>query len=252
MAIVAAVATFPDEASAWLDYLTRVTRWTVGARCAASRVVAVGRFDATTVTLVAAETLQGEADGGSIGLLLPRPAGAGAPTRFPLPADRDRTLAFLAERTDQDRWSPLDAVAALVPEWATEDLDSDVGVARWFAGLPTDPAERARALAAVIRDPDAAEWPSAVRAIGDEGLDSAAVALQEAAADSAAEPRAATLAAVALWLLGRRPAAIEVFDAVVRRVGDAEFRALWQVQRSLDDESPATLYGPDPDAWGTP
>ena len=249
MATVAAVATFPDEAGAWLDYLARVTRWTVGARCAASRVVAVGRFDAATDTLGAAEIIAGQAVGGSIGLVLPRPAGAGAPTRFPLPADGDRTLAFLAQRAELQRWRPLDAPGALVPEWATENLDSDVGVARWFAGLPTDPPERAQALATAVRDAGAAERPSAVRAIGDEGLDSAADALQEAAAEDTTKPDVATLAAVALWLLGRRPAAIEEFEAIVRRVGDAEFRSFWQVQRTLDSESPVTLYGPDPDGW---
>src|SRR4051794_24886876 len=101
---------FADEASAWLDYLARRTRWTIGARCAAARVVAVGRFSGGTDSLAEAEIIIGGAGTGPIELDLPRPVGTGAPTRFPLPADGDRTLAFLAERTGTGRRPPLDAV----------------------------------------------------------------------------------------------------------------------------------------------
>jgi hypothetical protein len=240
MAIVSPVATFVDEPPAWLDYLARVTRWTLGARYAAAGLVAVGRFDAAAGALDAGEVLKGDAPAGAVAVEVPRPAGAGAPMRFPLPEDGDRTLAFLSGRV------PLDVPGALVPSWATDDLDADVATVRWFAALPTDPAARAEALAAAVRDDDPRRRWNALRAVGDERRDDAADAVREVAADPRTAPEHATLAAVTLWLLGRRPDSLAAFDAVVARVGRAAFRARWQVQETVGDQDPKTLYGPDP------
>jgi hypothetical protein len=254
MAVVTPVTTFPDEPDAWLEHLARVTRWTVGARCTAAQAVVLGRYDASAEALVVQEVLKGEV-GGSAGLLLPRPTGAGAPARFPVPEDGDAVLAFLSERVDADRWPPLDAPGALVPAWAAEGLDATTSAARWFTQLPADSAARADELAAAVRDPDrgGTERTSALRAIGDEGLIAAAPALHEITTSSSVEPQTATLASVALWLLGERGEARQALQGVMRRVGQDQFLALWHVQRtSGDDVAAKQLYGPDSGAWGAP
>ncbi|MEV6631093.1 hypothetical protein AB0M54_10095 [Actinoplanes sp. NPDC051470] len=245
MAVVLPVVAFPDRGADWLGYLARVTRWTIGARCTAAEVVAAGRFDAAREALTVDEILKGDPGHGPIPLALPQPAATGSPPHRPRPGDGDRLLMF-----GTLDGGPLDVPGAVVPAWATADLDADIGVARWFAGLPTDPGARAEALAAVAGDPAEAGRSSALRAIGDEKLRSASPVVHRAAAETA-DPATASYAAVTLWLLDERAAATEALAAITDRTGDDEFRALWGVKPSIGDRVP-TVFGPDPDAWSRP
>lgn len=247
MASVAPVRTFPDDPESWLDYLARTTRWTVGARCAAAQLVAVGEFDGPDDSVMPSELIEGAVDGSSFTLVLPKPAGAGAVSRHPLPQDGDQLLVFLSKASDHG-WRPIDAPAAIVLRTAADDFEEQVDAARWFCSLSGDSGRRTAELASAIADGRSAVRFSAVRAVADEGLESVVPTLQEAATDETTEPRTATYAAVSLWLLGERDSATEAFEAIARRVGSEQFHTLWQVQRSLGDDS-ATLYGPDPDAW---
>jgi hypothetical protein len=194
------------------------------------------------------EVLKGAGEANSIALDLPRPSGAGAPSRNPIPQDGDQVLAFLVEAGEGDRWRPIDAAGAIALGAGTEDLGPLIAAARWFGSLSADAETRAAELSTAIGDAQPAVRLTAIRSIGDEGLEPAAPALRDAAADTTTEPTTATYAAVALWLLGDRAAATAAFDDIVDRVGAEQFFTLWQVQRSLGEES-ATLYGPDPDGW---
>ncbi len=245
MTSVTPVITFPDEPGPWLEYLARVTRWTIGARCDAAQLIVGGRFDGRRHTLGVDEVLDGPKDTTSVELDLPQPIGAGAPSRYPVPQEGDQILAFLVEAEDRGSWRPIEAPGAIVVGSAAEDLDTQVAAARWFSSLAVDAVARAAHFSTAIGDARQAVRFTAIRAIGDEGLDPAAPTLLDAAADPSTEPMTSTYAAVALWLLGHHSAAMDAIDGIVRRVGAEQFLALWQVQRSLGDQS-ETLYGPDP------
>ena len=239
------VTVFVDEPTAWLDHLERRTRHTIGARCAAADLVVVGRRTGDVLDVGA--VLQGEATGTVRLPPVPRDFD-GSEALTPSVRDGERALVFAVAGTGPDSargWVLLDRPGAAVSEAVVDDLDGQVEAATWFARLPQDDDARVPALVDAAEDDNPATASSALRALGDEGHtvatnDLTALAI---ASDVAAVP--ATLAAVALWLLGEDARAAAALAGTVDRLGRDRFLALWGVQETHDD--PATLVGPDPD-----
>jgi len=228
---------FADEPTAWLDYLERRTRHTVGARCAAADLVVVGRR--TGEVLDVGEVLKGESTGTVPLPPVPRDFD-GSEALSPSVHDGERALVFADEHRDL-----LDRPGATVGELTTDDLDAQIEAATWFVGLPEDVDGRVPALVDAADDDNPAIASSALRALGDEGHTAATTDLMAVAiaSDVAAVP--AALAAVALWLLDERARAGAALAGTVDRLGRDRFLDLWGVREAPDD--PATLVGPDPD-----
>ena len=228
---------FADEPTAWLGYLERRTRHTVGARCAAAGLVVVGRR--TGDVLEVGTVLKGE-DVGTVDLPpVPRDFD-GSEALSPSVHDGERALVFAV-----DRQTLLDRPGATVGELTTDDLDAQVEAATWFVGLPDGVDARVRALVDGADDDNPATASSALRALGDEGHTAATTDLMTVAIASDAAAVAAVLAAVALWLLDERARAGAALAGTVDRLGRDRFLDLWGVREAPDD--PATLVGPDPD-----
>ncbi|MDQ0372710.1 hypothetical protein [Cellulomonas humilata] len=231
------VTVFADEPTAWLDYLVRRTRHTVGARCAAADLVVVGRRAGDVLEV--GTVLKGEPVGTVDLPPVPRDFD-GSEAMSPSVHDGERALVFAVDRRDL-----LDRPGATVGELTTDDLDGQIEAATWFVGLPQDVETRVPALVDAAADDNPATASSALRALGDEGHTSATTDLMGVAiaSDVAAVP--ATLAAVALWLLDEKARAAAALAGTVDRLGRDRFLDLWGVQESDDD--PATLVAPDPD-----
>ena len=228
---------FADEPTAWLDYLERRTRHTVGARSAAADLVVVGRRTGDVLEVDA--VLKGEAAATVDLPPVPRDFD-GSEARNPSVHDGERALVFA-----DDRRNLLDRPGATVGELTTDDLDGQIAAATWFVGLPEDDDARVPALVEGADDDNPATSSSALRALGDEGHTAATTDLMAVAiaSDVAAVP--AVLAAVALWLLDERARAAAALAGTVDRLGRDRFLDLWGVREAPDD--PATLVGPDPD-----
>lgn len=234
------VTVFADEPTAWLDYLERRTRHTVGARCAAADLVVVGRRAGDVLRVSA--VLQGEA--AEVVDLPPVPRDFdGSEALTPSVQDGERALVFAVVSSD-GRGTLLDVPGAAVGERTVDDLDAQIGAATWFAGLPHDD-DRVVALVAATDDDNPATASSALRALGDEGHASATTDLMGLAMASDVPVVPAALAAVALWLLDERARAAAALAGTVDRLGRDRFLDLWGVQEAEND--PAALVGPDPD-----
>lgn len=245
-ASVAPVTTFPDEPEGWLAYLAALTRSTIGARASVAELVLYASFRSASSTLEVTESFKGEPGPRPVELELPRPNGAGAPGGIAVPTDGEPTLAFLVAGTDA-RWLPVGMPGALVPSWAAADFAGDVAATQWFCSLPSDPAQRSSAFAAGLDDRNVAIRASSIRAIADEALGQGVPALEAVVSAADGDPRWRVLAAVSLWLLDRRASAVSTFRSAYERTPRDRFLSMWQVQQTVDDEPPVTLYGPDPE-----
>jgi hypothetical protein len=227
---------FADEPTAWLDYLERRTRHTVGARCAAADLVVVGRRagDVLEVDTV----LKGDAVGTVDLPPVPRDVD-GSEALSPSVHDGERALVFA-----DDRRALLARPGATVGELTTDDLDGQIEAATWFAGLPEDVDARVPALVDGADDDNPAIASSALRALGDEGHTAATTDLMTVAIASDVAAAPAVLAAVALWLLDEKARAGAALAGTVDRLGRDRFLDLWGVLEARHD--PATLVGPDP------
>lgn len=241
--IVTPVTTFADEPAAWLDHLDRRTRATVGARCARSDVVVLGRGRGGDLEVVETLLARDQAATHEV-VALPSPSRDfdGSQALAPSVLERERALVFAVVRADGPP-VPIDGPGAVVGEETSDDLERQVAAVRWYAALPTGDAREA-ALLAAAEDGDPAVVSSALRALADEGRTSAVDAL-EALADAAdAPPVRGSLAATALWVLGARDRAERVLGEVVDRTGRDRFRRLWGVREVEGDQ--ALLIAPDP------
>jgi hypothetical protein len=235
------VTVFADEPTAWLDYLERRTRHTVGARCAAADLVVVGRR--TGEVLDVSTVLKGAASGTVPLPPVPRDLDGSEALR-PAVRDGERALVFAVAGGDGG-WVLLDRPGATVGELTADDLDGQVEAATWFAGLPLDEDARVRALVEAADDDNGATTSSALRALGDEGHASATTDAMAVAIASDVPAVPAVLAAVALWLLDEKARASAALAGTVDRLGRDRFLDLWGVQEA--DQDPASLVAPDPD-----
>ena len=218
------VTVFADEPTAWLDYLERRTRHTVGARCAAADLVVVGRRAGDVLEVDA--VLKGESVGTVDLPPVPRDFD-GSEALTPSVHDGERALVFADGRRDL-----LDRPGATVGELTADDLDGQIDAATWFVRLPQDVDARVAALVDGADDDNPATASSALRALGDEGHTAATTDLMAVAiaSDVAAVP--AALAAVALWLLDERARAAAALAGTVDRLGRDRFLELWGVQEA--------------------
>lgn len=243
---ISPITTFVDDPAGWLDYLARRLRTSVAARWLAAEVVVVGRYRADSAEIIVAEVLKGKITGESIRLALPEPEGTDAYPSVPVPANGDLTLAFLAGAEADGERPPLSVPGALLFAAEPDRWTAELQTARWCAALPDDRTARAAAVATAVPDEDRTRSASALTLIADEQLDNAAGAVQDLAGSD--DPYRASLAASALWLLGREGDAVAAFDAMADRVGRDQLLDLWQVRASDDSEDPQILWGPDPES----
>lgn len=254
------VEVLPDDRGALLEYVARRTARTVGRRVDRAGVVVLGTVQA--VELVA---LEPPSSGGKlqVGQLAVDKVLAGPPQDSPLTLAHLRTaLSFEAAAREIDLAQGERGVWFLVgagtdmpslPGAAHRLADGETGPApaelsravEWYAALPAEAGARRDALAAAAHARDERIARAAIRALGDSG-DAAAAAPVEAALDGATDERRERIAA-ALWLLGRREAALSAIAPLL--AGDAKDAWLerWGLAYTLgpDGRRIAELYGPD-------
>ena len=138
--VVLPVTAFADEPTAWLDHLERLTRHTVGARCAAAELVVVGRR--TGEVLDVSAVLKG--------------TGTGAVHLPPVPRDFDGSEALHPSVRDGSvRWCSRSPGRTGAGSRSTgrvrrsarpsaDDLDGQIDAATWFVGCrgTSTPASR--------------------------------------------------------------------------------------------------------------
>jgi hypothetical protein len=247
------VQVVPDDPPALIEYVAARTARTVGKRVEQADAVVLGAVQGVELQpassggklqiarLAVDKVLAGPAQDATLTLAHPKTAlSFEAAAREPEVAQGDRGVWFLAAvGTDAHRLA--DGETGPAPGELSRAVE-------WYAALPAEAGARRDALAEALQERDEPIGRTAIRALGESG-DTAAAAPLEAGLDGASDERRERIAA-ALWLLGRRDAALSAMEPLL--AGDAKdaWLARWGLAYTLDADGRriAELYGPDASA----